>query len=125
MIRIIIIIAILTALWIGYKMLKAGKVKGRKAEVSPFRQNSRLAPLGTITVTLNEIQRKGEDIWFVCPLETEHALGELTFDYIMLKAKSDDDDLNTKKPVVAYVMAGHSKNVTPPQFIDWGLVKVL
>lgn len=123
--KIVLFLAIIAAIWFGYKMLKANKVKGRKAEVSPFRQNSNLTPLGTITVTLNEIQKKDDEIWFICPLESEHSLGDLKFDYIKLRAKSEDDDLNTKKTVVCYVMAGHSKNPAPPAFIDWGLVKVL
>lgn len=123
--KILIFVAILAALWFGYKLLKAEKVKGRKAEISPFRQNSNLSPLGTITVTLNEIQRKGDEIWFVCPCDSEQTLGELKFDYVMLRAKKEDDSLNKKTAVVCYVMAGSSKNLESPQFIDWGLVKVL
>jgi hypothetical protein len=123
--KIIILLVVLTALWVGYKMLKAEKVKGSKAEIRPFRQNSHLSPLGTITVTLNEIKRKGDEVWFVCPLENELWLGAFRFNYIMLKAKKEDDSLNKKTAVVCYVMAGHSEDQAPPEFIDWGLVRVL
>ena len=125
LIRIVLIIAVLTAIWLIYQYYYARQVKGRRAEISPFRQNSNLSPLGTITVTLQEIERKGDDLWFVCQLDEELALGDLKFDYIKLKGKSVDDHLNRKKPVVCYVFAGSSKNAAPPQFIDWGFVKVL
>jgi len=123
--RILIIIAIATALWLLYKFLKAEKVKGRNVEISPYRQNSNLSPLGTITATLGEMKREGDEIWFICRLENEHTLGEITFDYIKIKAKSVDDDINAQKPVVCYVLVGHSNTEDPPQFIDWGIVKVI
>ena len=123
--KLLLVLLIIGAIWIGYKQLKAKKLVGRKAEIRPFRQNSRLSPFGTITVTLKEVQKKGDEIWFVCPADHEHTVGNITFDYVMLRAKSDNDDLNLKKPVVCYIHLGSSKNLANPEFIDWGLVNVL
>jgi hypothetical protein len=123
--KIILFLAIITAIFVAYKQMKAKKVKGSKAEIVPLRQNSYLSPLGIITVTLSEVKKVGEEIMFVCYLENEMSLGDFRFNYIILKPKKDDDDLNRKKAVVCYVHAGHTESKEPARFMDWGLVKVL
>ena len=123
--KIAIVILIISALWIGYKLLMANQVKGRKAEIRPFRRESKLKPLGVLTVTLDKIQRRDDGIWFVCPLDKEYSLGKFTFDYVKIKAKSVDDNFNRKKAVIAHVLAGHTQKSELPKFIDLGVVKVL
>lgn len=119
------VIALIGLLWMGYKLLMANGVKGKKAEIKPFRRESKLKSLGVINVTLNETERKGDDIWFVCPLEKEIKINNLIFDYIRLKPKSVDDNFGVKKAVIAHVLGGNSKSNETPKFIDWGVVRVL
>lgn len=123
--RIGIIIAIIALIFLGFKLLSANKVKGKRAEIRPFRQKSNLLPLGVITVTLDEIKREGDDVWFICPLDEEKKLGNFVFDYVKIKPKSYDDNFNKKKAVIAHVLGGNSKSTEEPKFIDWGLVKVI
>lgn len=103
----------------------ADKVKGKKAEIRPFRRESKLNPIGVLTVTLDKIERNGEEIWFICPLAEEKKIGSFVFDYVKIRPKSVDDNFNNKKGVIAHVLGGKSDSNEPPKFIDWGVVKVI
>jgi hypothetical protein len=124
-ISITLVIALIALVFLGFKLLSANKVKGKRAEIRPFRQKSNLLPLGVITVTLGEIKREGDDVWFICPLDEEKKLGNFVFNYVKIKPKSYDDNFNKKKAVIAYVLGGHNMSIEEPKFIDWGLVKVV
>ena len=123
--KITTIIAIIGFIWLSTKLLKAKNVKGKKALIKPYRRESKLKSLGVITVTLDQMYRNGDEIWFICPLNEEKKIGTFTFDYVKIKPKSVDDNFNTKKGVIAYVFAGHLKSDDEPKFIDWGFVEVI
>ena len=103
----------------------ANKVKGANVEIKPFRADSRFKSIGTLTVKLEEIDRDGNYMWFVCPLNETKKLGDIEFDYVKIRPKSVDDHFNPNKHVLSHVLIGHSKSTEEPKFIDWGLIKIV
>ena len=122
--KLVAIIAIIALFWSVYVYLKNKNAEGRRVSIKPIRANSNLAKFGNLEVTLGKmITKKRDGHWFPVTLDNEVNVSGETFDFLMVKVKSQDDKINRKKGVVCHIEAGHTDNPSKRFFIDWGSVK--
>ncbi len=126
MLRIALFLLVVSILFGLGKMLKAKKILGRRISIKPLRKQSKLLHFPPLELEVTEVVKYSrEEYYLQVLLDEEVTVGEQSFDFLHIKPKSVDDNVNTKKPVVCIVKGGHSSDPTNMYFIDWGVVKAL
>lgn len=116
-------VGLLVVGWIIYKSIMARNIKGASLEIKPFRKNSPIAHFTHLELTVDKTMNPTpQQIWFYCGLMDMQKVGNEEFDYVLIRAKSEDDNINRKKPVVCYFKIGNNKTGSE-KFVDWAWIK--
>ncbi|MFT7611471.1 MAG: hypothetical protein ACI9J3_000416 [Parvicellaceae bacterium] len=120
-----VVIGIIVLAYFLWKYFKAKDVIGKKLLIKPIKKNSNLSYFMQVDLIVDAVKREGrEEVWLRVKLPQEVVIGKYKFDFVLVKPRKEDDNVNRKNAVVCYFKAGYSHDPEKLTFIDWASVKV-